>query len=76
MNTEYCPECDVYDFVVYGYCTNCGKKHYPPLMEIKNDMGDFISEEEWKEYPEYLTYEQLKGIKNGTINFIAKGCKS
>jgi hypothetical protein len=44
-------------------------------MEIKNDMGDFISSEEWEEYPEYLTYEQLQGIKNGTLNFIAKPVK-
>ncbi len=72
MNPEYCSHCNPKDFVVFGFCLNCGKRNNPPLFDHKKEMGDNITPEEWEEYPEFLSYEQLQGIKNGTINFIAK----
>ena len=75
MNPEYCSHCNPELFVLYGYCTNCGKRCYPPLFDFTKE-SNLISIDEWEEYPEYLTYEQLQGIKNGTINFIAKPVKS
>lgn len=71
MNPEYCSHCNPDLFVLYGYCTNCGKRCHMPLPTLKT-LSSIFTPEEWEEYPEYLTYEQLQGIKNGTINFIAK----
>lgn len=75
MNPEYCSQCNPELFVLYGYCTNCGKRCHTPLLHPTEPMGYMTTKEEWEEYPEYLSYEQLQGIKNGTINFIAKPLK-
>lgn len=69
MNEEYCSQCR---FVIYGYCTNCGKRCHKPLLKPLDLTGFSFTKEEWDEYPEFLDYEQLQGIKNGTLNFIAK----
>lgn len=75
MNEEYCSHCNPELFVLYGYCMNCGKRCHIPLFDPKKPMGAMITKEEWEEYPEFLSYEQLQGIKNGTLNFIAKPVK-
>ena len=72
MNQEYCSQCNPELFVLHGYCTNCGKKCHVPLFDPKNPVESRICIQEWKEFPEYLSDEQLQGIKNGTINFNAK----
>ena len=74
MNEEYCSHCNPECFVLYGYCTNCGKRCHSPLYDPYNPAG-FMSKKDWEEYPEYLTYDQLQGIKNGKLNFIAKPVK-
>lgn len=71
MNEEYCSQCNPKGFVVFGYCINCGKRCHRPLMDLKK-LSLTYTQQEWEEYPEYLSHEQLQGIKNGTINFITK----
>lgn len=74
MNEEYCSQCNPKYFVVFGFCLNCGKRCHTPLSE-PGQLPNIFAQEEWEEYPEYLTYEQLQDIKSGKINFIAKPVK-
>ncbi len=75
MNPEYCSHCNPKDFVVFGFCLNCGKKCNAPLFDPKQAVESRICIQEWEEFPEYLSYEQLQGIKDRTINFIANTVK-
>lgn len=42
-----CNECDPKHFVIYGFCTECGKRCQPPIFDEEGQMS-FLNYEEFK----------------------------